>query len=247
MGAGPYWPSSPLVSGPREKPAVMANAARRPPAPSPEARDSSPTQALPTLKTTPLTTPCRKRAAKSSVSESPAAAKASDASADSTMPGMRDPAAAEPVGQRAGEQQGGHEAGGVAAEQRGEHLGREAEPLLVDEQQRGRDVRAGRDGEQGEHRPLPDHRRTLRTRRRPTIRSATARRPSFRRARPAASTKIRVRRGADGGRPDEPREGGLRLLRAARRHAELRVLHRRHRQPRRCTTSTSCSPRSWST
>ncbi|CAA9230436.1 MAG: conserved hypothetical membrane protein, partial [uncultured Blastococcus sp.] len=30
----------------------------------------------------------------------------------------------------------------------------------------------------------------------------------------------------------EPGEGGLRLLRAARGHAELRLLHRRHRRPR---------------
>ena len=88
VGAGAYWPSSPLVSGPSAKPAVMAKAARRPPAPSPEAKDSSPTHALPTLKTTPLTTPCANRARNNSVSESPAAAKASDASADSTMPGI---------------------------------------------------------------------------------------------------------------------------------------------------------------
>ena len=87
VGAGPYWPSRPLVSGPRANPAVMANAARRPPAPSPEALDSSPSQALPTLKTMPLTTPCAKRARNSSARASPAAAKATEASAASTIPG----------------------------------------------------------------------------------------------------------------------------------------------------------------
>ena len=50
--------------------------------------------------------------------------------------GDGDPAAAEPVRQRAGEQQGGDEAGRVAAEQGREHLGRQVQPLLVDEQQR---------------------------------------------------------------------------------------------------------------
>ena len=87
MGAGPYCPRNPLTSGPMEKPAVIANAARRPPAPAPAAWDSSPTQALPTLKTTPLTTPCRNRARNSSATEPPAAAKASEASTASSIPG----------------------------------------------------------------------------------------------------------------------------------------------------------------
>src|SRR3712207_8607261 len=50
-------------------------------------------------------------------------------------------AAAQPVRERAGQEQRGHQAGGVAAEQRGQHIGGEVEPLLVDEQQRCREDR----------------------------------------------------------------------------------------------------------
>ena len=126
MGAGPNSPSSPLVSGPRANPAVIANAARRPPAPSPEAADSSLTQALPTLKTTPLTTPCRKRAANSRVSESPADGEGQRRQPGQDDAGDGDAAAAEAVGELSGEQQRGHQPGGVAAEQGGEHLRRQA-------------------------------------------------------------------------------------------------------------------------
>jgi len=109
----------------------------------------------------------------------------------------RDAAPSQPVGQLTGEEQGRDEAGGVAAEQGGEHLRREVQPFLVDEEQRGRDVRAGRDGEQREHRSLPGHRPTLRT-------AATARRSgdgvAFTSRGADRGSKIRAALPADDGR-----------------------------------------------
>src|SRR3712207_4306290 len=57
--------------------------------------------------------------------------------------------------QRAGERERRHEPEGVAAEDRGEHVRTEVEGVPVDEQQRRRDVGAGRDGEQRERGPTP--------------------------------------------------------------------------------------------
>ena len=145
------------ISGPSEKPAVMANAARRPRR-RPRGRDSSPIHALATLNTTPLTTPCRNRAPKSSAEGVAGGGEGQRRDRRQQDPREGDATAAQPVRQRPGDEQGGHQPGGVAAEQGGEHLRPEVQALLVDQQQRGRDVRTGRDGEQREDAPPPGHR-----------------------------------------------------------------------------------------
>ena len=61
-GAGPYWPSSPEVSGPRQNPAFSANDARRAAAAANAVPTRSCSQALPTLNAAPDAKPWTKRA-----------------------------------------------------------------------------------------------------------------------------------------------------------------------------------------
>ena len=104
----------------------------------------------------------------------------------------------------------------------------------------GVDTDAADDGPQGElgHGETVVRRRGARHRggtTRSGDRSSRARIAAF--VRPRATSGSRVRKPRRGRGAGEPREGGLRVLRAARRDAELRLLHRRHRRPRRCTTA----------
>jgi hypothetical protein len=98
VGAGPYCARTPAVSGPSEKPAVIATAARRPAACPARGPDSSVIQALPTLNTAPLTAPCRQRPTNSNGSEWAAATSSSEvspASPENTTTSRRRPSRSE--------------------------------------------------------------------------------------------------------------------------------------------------------